>query len=142
MFSTVRLVEPWLGNFLASTEDRVSPILNLLLVDRYSESESQIGNSGSEDNCSLVNSHGATGNSGSSNGNKETTGKNHSVTGQYSQNGSLATSTEIPGQFSNGHASNGSLEHVSLKENTGKEPSKNKSGNSAKKNSNKRSRNR
>ncbi|XP_017798032.1 PREDICTED: chromatin modification-related protein MEAF6 [Habropoda laboriosa] len=111
-------------------------------IDRYSESESQIGNSGSEDNCSLVNSQGTTANSGSSNGNKESSGKNHSVTGQYSQNGSLASSAEISGQFANGHASNGNLDHVSLKENTGKEPSKNKSGNSAKKNSNKRSRNR
>ncbi|XP_053995505.1 chromatin modification-related protein MEAF6 [Hylaeus anthracinus] len=111
-------------------------------IDRYSESESQIGNSGSEDNCSLVNSHGTTGNSTTSNGNKESSGKNHSVTGQYNQNGSLSSSAEISGQFANGHASNGSLEHISLKENTGKESSKNKSGNSAKKNSNKRSRNR
>ncbi|OAD61622.1 Chromatin modification-related protein MEAF6 [Eufriesea mexicana] len=109
-------------------------------IERYSESESQIGNSGSEDNCSLVNSHGTTANN--TNGNKESSGKNHSVTGQYSQNGSLASSTEIAGQFANGHASNGSLEHVSLKENTGKDSSKNKSGNNAKKNSNKRSRNR
>lgn len=82
-------------------------------IDRYSESESQIGNSGSEDNCSLVNSHGTTANSGSSNGNKESTGKNHSVIGQYSQNGSIVSSSEIAGQFANGHASNGSLEHVS-----------------------------
>ncbi|XP_076684407.1 chromatin modification-related protein EAF6/MEAF6 [Andrena cerasifolii] len=111
-------------------------------IDRYSESESQIGNSGSEDNCSLVNSHGTTGISTTSNGNKEATGKSHSVTGQYNQNGSLTTSTEMSGQFANGHASNGSLEHASLKENTGKEPSKNKPGNNVKKNSNKRSRNR
>lgn len=122
--------------------DRGFPIINLIPVDRYSESESQIGNSGSEDNCSLVNSHGTAANSGNNNGNKESSGKNHSVTGQYSQNGSIASSTEIARQFANGHASNGSLEHVSLKENTGKEPSKNKSGTSAKKNSNKRSRNR
>lgn len=121
---------------------RFSHSKNLIPVDRYSESESQIGNSGSEDNCSLVNSHGTTANSGSSNGNKESTGKNHSVIGQYSQNGSIVSSSEIAGQFANGHASNGSLEHVSLKENTGKDSSKNKSGNSAKKNSNKRSRNR
>ncbi|XP_026670501.1 chromatin modification-related protein MEAF6 isoform X2 [Ceratina calcarata] len=114
-------------------------------IDRYSESESQIGNSGSEDNCSLVNSHGATttANAGTGNNNKESSGKNHAVaTGQYSQNGSLGSSAEMPGQFANGHASNGSLEHASLKENTGKEPSKSKAGNSAKKNSNKRSRNR
>ncbi|XP_076651829.1 chromatin modification-related protein EAF6/MEAF6 [Halictus rubicundus] len=111
-------------------------------IDRYSESESQIGNSGSEDNCSLVNSHGTTGNTATSNGNKESSGKNHSLTGQYNQNGSLSSSNEMSGQFANGHASNGSLEHASLKENTGKEAAKSKAANSAKKNSNKRSRNR
>ncbi|XP_015433836.1 PREDICTED: chromatin modification-related protein MEAF6 [Dufourea novaeangliae] len=115
-------------------------------IDRYSESESQIGNSGSEDNCSLVNSHGGgtTGGTATSNGNKESSGKNHSLTGQYNQNGSLSSSSDLPGQFANGHASNGSLEHASVKENTGKETAKSKStpSNSAKKNSNKRSRNR
>lgn len=96
-------------------------------IDRYSESESQIGNSGSEDNCSLANS-------------KESTGKNQTSGGSTSgpaqyNNGPLP---EAAG-FANGHTSNGGLD---AKEPQGKETAKSKSGSSAKKNSNKRSRNR
>lgn len=119
---------------------------SLLPVERYSESESQIGNSGSEDNCNFGNS-----NTMSSSNNKESSGKNHTSiqTGYVQNNGTLNSTDNASIQFTNGSMSNGNLEHVStpVKEchsNTShsKDSSKNKSTNSAKKNSNKRSRNR
>jgi len=117
-------------------------IRSLLPVERYSESESQIGNSGSEDNCNFGNS-----NTISSNNNKETSGKNHtSVQTGYVQNNGTINNSDNAIQFTNGSISNGNLEHIatSVKEchSNSKDSNKNKSINSAKKNSNKRSRNR
>ncbi|KAH0949789.1 hypothetical protein HN011_007424 [Eciton burchellii] len=111
-------------------------------IERYSESESQIGNSGSEDNCNFGNS-----NTISSNNNKETSGKNHtSVQTGYVQNNGTINNSDNAIQFTNGSISNGNLEHIatSVKEchSNSKDSNKNKSINSAKKNSNKRSRNR
>ncbi|KAI4483058.1 hypothetical protein M0804_008113 [Polistes exclamans] len=117
----------------------LSPIIP---VERYSESESQIGNSGSEDNCNFNNS-----NTISSN-NKETSGKNHtSVQAGYTQNnGTVSNPDSASTPFSNGPISNGNIEHVPtpIKDchNNSKDSNKTKSTNSAKKNSNKRSRNR
>lgn len=115
----------------------------LIPVERYSESESQIGNSGSEDNCNFGNS-----NAISSSNNKEASGKNHTSiqTGYAQNNGTLNSSENTSVQFTNGSISNGNLEHITtpVKEchSNSKDSSKNKSANSAKKNSNKRSRNR
>lgn len=115
----------------------------LIPVERYSESESQIGNSGSEDNCNFGNS-----NAISSNNNKEASGKNHTSiqTGYAQNNGTLNSSENTSIQFTNGSMSNGNLEHITtpVKEchSNSKDSNKNKSTNSAKKNSNKRSRNR
>ncbi|XP_011631159.1 chromatin modification-related protein MEAF6 [Pogonomyrmex barbatus] len=113
-------------------------------IERYSESESQIGNSGSEDNCNFGNS-----NAIPSSNNKEASGKNHtsSIQTGYSQNSSTLNSPDNASiQFTNGSISNGNLEHVTtpVKEchSNSKDSNKNKSGNSAKKNSNKRARNR
>ncbi|XP_034942706.1 chromatin modification-related protein MEAF6 [Chelonus insularis] len=113
-------------------------------IERYSESESQLGNSGSEDNCNYNNSSTVT--SGSS---KDSSGKNHtSVQFGYSQNnGTLNNNTDSNVSFSNGPLSNGSLEHISTPAKDGhnnncKEVNKNRSSNSAKKNNTKRSRNR
>lgn len=112
-------------------------------IERYSESESQIGNSGSEDNCNFGNT-----NSISSSNNKEVSGKNHTSiqTGYVQNNGTLNSSDNTSIQFTNGSMSNGNLEHISspVKEchSNSKDSNKNKSTNSAKKNSNKRSRNR
>ncbi|XP_015181513.1 PREDICTED: chromatin modification-related protein MEAF6 [Polistes dominula] len=111
-------------------------------IERYSESESQIGNSGSEDNCNFNNS-----NTISSN-NKETSGKNHtSVQAGYTQNnGTVSNPDSASTTFSNGPMSNGNIEHVPtpIKDchSNSKDSNKTKSTNSAKKNSNKRSRNR
>lgn len=116
---------------------------SLLPVERYSESESQIGNSGSEDNCNFGNS-----NAIPSSNNKEASGKNHtSIQTEHVQNsGALNSSDNASIQFTNGSMSNGNLEHLttSIKEchSNSKDSNKNKSGNSAKKNSNKRARNR
>lgn len=115
----------------------------LIPVERYSESESQIGNSGSEDNCNFGNS-----NAISSSNNKEASGKNHTSiqTGYAQNNGTLNSSENTSVQFTNGSMSNGNLEHITtpVKEchSNSKDSNKNKSANSAKKNSNKRSRNR
>lgn len=115
----------------------------LIPVERYSESESQIGNSGSEDNCNFGNS-----NAISSSNNKEASGKNHtSIQTGYAQNNSTLNNSENASiQFTNGSISNGNLEHITtpVKEchSNSKDSNKNKSTNSAKKNSNKRSRNR
>ncbi|XP_014484830.1 PREDICTED: chromatin modification-related protein MEAF6 isoform X2 [Dinoponera quadriceps] len=116
-------------------------------IERYSESESQIGNSGSEDNCNFGNT-----NAMSSGNNKEPSGKNHTSsvqTGYAQNNGTLSSGADNNAsiQFTNGSMSNGNSEHASttpVKECHGnsKDSSKNKSANSAKKNSNKRSRNR
>ncbi|GAB1859024.1 Chromatin modification-related protein MEAF6 [Camponotus japonicus] len=112
-------------------------------IERYSESESQIGNSGSEDNCNFGNS-----NAISSSNNKEASGKNHtSIQTGYAQNNSTLNNSENASiQFTNGSMSNGNLEHITtpVKEchSNSKDSNKNKSTNSAKKNSNKRSRNR
>ncbi|XP_011141039.1 chromatin modification-related protein MEAF6 [Harpegnathos saltator] len=112
-------------------------------IERYSESESQIGNSGSEDNCNFGNS-----NTLSSSNNKESSGKNHTSiqTGYVQNNGTLSNTDNASIQFTNGSMSNGNLEHVAtpVKEchSNSKDSNKNKSTNSAKKNSNKRSRNR
>ncbi|XP_020285903.1 chromatin modification-related protein MEAF6 [Pseudomyrmex gracilis] len=113
-------------------------------IERYSESESQIGNSGSEDNCNFGNSNAIP----SGNNNKETSGKNHTSiqTGYVQNNGTINSSDNTSIQFTNGSMTNGNLEHVAtpIKEshNNSKDPNKTKSTNSAKKNSNKRSRNR
>lgn len=118
-------------------------VSSILPVERYSESESQIGNSGSEDNCNFGNS-----NTLSSSNNKESSGKNHTSiqTGYVQNNGTLNSTDNSSIQFTNGSMSNGNLEHVStpVKEchNNNKDSNKSKSTNSAKKNSNKRSRNR
>ncbi|XP_051172774.1 chromatin modification-related protein MEAF6 [Leptopilina boulardi] len=108
-------------------------------IERYSESESQIGNSGSEDNCNFNNSNVISGNS------KETSGKNHtSGSSGYSQNGTVC-SIDANTQFSNGPVTNGSLDIIApAKDNltNNKETNKVRSGNNAKKNNNKRSRNR
>ncbi|EFN83511.1 Uncharacterized protein C1orf149-like protein [Harpegnathos saltator] len=118
-------------------------VSSLLPVERYSESESQIGNSGSEDNCNFGNS-----NTLSSSNNKESSGKNHTSiqTGYVQNNGTLSNTDNASIQFTNGSMSNGNLEHVAtpVKEchSNSKDSNKNKSTNSAKKNSNKRSRNR
>ncbi|XP_058794499.1 chromatin modification-related protein MEAF6 [Phymastichus coffea] len=114
-------------------------------IDRYSESESQIGNSGSEDNCNFNNS-----NAISSSNSKETSGKNHTSaqTGYTQNNGSLG-STDSNASFpiqSNGPISNGNLDHGStpVKDglNNSKDANKSRPSNSAKKSSSKRSRNR
>jgi len=115
---------------------------SLLPVERYSESESQIGNSGSEDNCNFGNS-----NAIPSSNNKEASGKNHtSIQIGHVQNSTLNSSDNASIQFTNGSMSNGNLEHITtpVKEchSNSKDSNKNKSGNSAKKNSNKRARNR
>ncbi|XP_011311209.1 chromatin modification-related protein MEAF6 [Fopius arisanus] len=108
-------------------------------IERYSESESQMGNSGSEDNCNYTNSNVVT--SGNS---KDSSGKNHtSIQSGYSQNnGTISESTPL----TNGPMSNGGIEHVSTPAKDGhgnsKESNKNRSSNSAKKSSNKRARNR
>lgn len=118
-------------------------VRSLLPVERYSESESQIGNSGSEDNCNFGNS-----NTISSSNNKETSGKNHTSiqTGYIQNNGTINNSDNASIQFTNGSMSNGNLEHIAttVKEchSNNKDSNKTKSINSAKKNSNKRSRNR
>lgn len=118
-------------------------VRSLLPVERYSESESQIGNSGSEDNCNFGNS-----NAIPSSNNKEASGKNHTSiqTGHVQNSGTLNSSDNASIQFTNGSMSNGNLEHITtpVKEchNNSKDSNKNKSGNSAKKNSNKRARNR
>ncbi|XP_066586088.1 chromatin modification-related protein MEAF6 [Prorops nasuta] len=112
-------------------------------IERYSESESQIGNSGSEDNCNFGNL-----NSISAGNNKEASGKNRTSTqtGYAQNNGTLNSSDNSPVQFSNGPMSSSGLEHVStpVKDNhtTIKDSNKTKSTNSTKKNTNKRSRNR
>ncbi|XP_043277403.1 chromatin modification-related protein MEAF6 [Venturia canescens] len=114
-------------------------------IERYSESESQLGNSGSEDNCNFGNS-----NVVSSGNSKEATGKNHtSIQSGYSQNNGNISSSEGNVQFTNGPMSNGNLEHVASAtpakdpHTNSKESNKNRSSTSAKKNSsNKRSRNR
>lgn len=105
-------------------------------MDRYSESESQIGNSGSEDNCNFGSS-----NNISSGNNKEVSGKNHT-------SGSL-TSTDSNVSFSmqsNGPLSNGNLDHLTTavknEHSSSKDVNKSRPSNSAKKSSNKRSRNR
>lgn len=132
--------------YLSSSYTCILYIVNvrsLLPVERYSESESQIGNSGSEDNCNFGNT-----NALSSSNNKEASGKNHTSiqTGYVPNNGTLNNSDNASIQFTNGSISNGNLEHVTtpVKEchSNSKDSSKNKSTNSAKKNSNKRSRNR
>ncbi|KAL6437177.1 hypothetical protein ACFW04_005031 [Cataglyphis niger] len=120
-----------------------SSITSMAVIERYSESESQIGNSGSEDNCNFGNS-----NAISSSNNKEASGKNHTSiqTGYAQNNGTLNSSENTSVQFTNGSISNGNLEHITtpIKEchSNSKDSNKNKSANSAKKNSNKRSRNR
>ncbi|KYN40754.1 Chromatin modification-related protein MEAF6 [Trachymyrmex septentrionalis] len=112
-------------------------------IERYSESESQIGNSGSEDNCNFGNS-----NAIPSSNNKEASGKNHTSiqSGHVQNSGTINSSDNASIQFSNGSMSNGNLEHITtpVKEchSNSKDSNKNKSGNSAKKNSNKRARNR
>ena len=117
--------------------------IRYFLVERYSESESQLGNSGSEDNCNFGNS-----NAMSSGNSKESTGKNHtSIQTGYSQNNGTLSNSDTNVQFTNGPMSNGNLEHVSTPAKDGhsnsKESNKNRSSTSAKKNSsNKRSRNR
>ncbi|KAJ8669613.1 hypothetical protein QAD02_000872 [Eretmocerus hayati] len=114
-------------------------------IDRYSESESQIGNSGSEDNCNFSNSHAIT-----SNTSKEASGKNHTSaqTGYPQNNGSLG-STDSNTSFSiqsNGPIANGNLDHPSTPvkdgHNSSKDANKSRLSNSAKKSSSKRSRNR
>lgn len=118
-------------------------VRSLLPVERYSESESQIGNSGSEDNCNFGNS-----NAIPSSNSKEVSGKNHTSiqTGYVQNNGTINSSDNASIQFTNGSMSNGNLEHVPtpVKEchSNSKDSSKSKSTNSAKKSSNKRSRNR
>lgn len=111
----------------------------LITVERYSESESQIGNSGSEDNCNFNNSNVISGNS------KETSGKNHtSGSSSYSQNGTVCSS-DANTQFSNGPVTNGNLDIiVPVKDNlpNNKDINKLRPANNAKKNNNKRSRNR
>ena len=117
----------------------------LILVDRYSESESQIGNSGSEDNCNFSNSHTI-----SSSNSKEASGKNHtSVQTGFSQNNGSLGSTDSNASFpiqSNGPISNGNLDHASAPVKDGhsnsKDANKSRPSNSAKKSSSKRSRNR
>ncbi|XP_012538909.1 chromatin modification-related protein MEAF6 [Monomorium pharaonis] len=112
-------------------------------IERYSESESQIGNSGSEDNCNFGNS-----NAIPSSNNKEASGKNHTSiqTGHIQNSGTLNSSDNTSIQFTNGSISNGNLEHITtpVKEchSNSKDSNKNKSGNNAKKNSTKRARNR
>ncbi|CAD6234247.1 GSCOCG00007683001-RA-CDS [Cotesia congregata] len=111
-------------------------------IERYSESESQLGNSGSEDNCNYNNSSVVT--SGNS---KDSSGKNHtSIQSGYLQNNGTLSNNDANVTFTNGPLSNGSLEHISTPAKDGhtnsKEASKNRSSNSAKKNNNKRSRNR
>lgn len=113
------------------------------LVDHYSESESQVGNSGSEDNCNFGNS-----NPVSSNSNKESSGKNHtsSQTGSTNQNNSLLGNSD-GNSFSNqtnGPLPNGNLDGTPAKEvhNSSKDLNKSKLSNSIKKSSSKRSRNR
>jgi hypothetical protein len=117
----------------------------MILVDRYSESESQIGNSGSEDNCNFSNS-----NTISSSNSKEVSGKNHtSVQTGYAQNNGSLGSTDSNVSFaiqSNGPITNGNLDHVSTPVKDGhsnsKDVNKSRPSNSAKKSSSKRSRNR
>lgn len=117
---------------------------NLIPVDRYSESESQIGNSGSEDNCNFTNSSTI-----SSSNSKEASGKNH-TSGQsnYAQNNGTLGSTDSNTSFSNqnGPISNGNLDHVQTPvkdlHNSSKDLNKSRPSNSAKKSNIKRSRNR
>ncbi|XP_014214427.1 chromatin modification-related protein MEAF6 [Copidosoma floridanum] len=115
-------------------------------MERYSESESQIGNSGSEDNCNFGSS-----NSLSLGNNKEVSGKNHTsgTSTGYAQNNGSITSTDSNAAFpvqSNGPISNGNLDHVSTtvktEHSSSKDVNKSRPSNSAKKSSNKRSRNR
>lgn len=117
----------------------------LIPVDRYSESESQIGNSGSEDNCNFTNSSTI-----SSSNSKEVSGKNH-TSGQssYAQNNGTLGSTDSNASFSssmNGPMSNGNLDHVQTPVKDGhsnsKDLNKSRPSNSAKKSNIKRSRNR
>ncbi|XP_046435517.1 chromatin modification-related protein MEAF6 [Neodiprion fabricii] len=112
-------------------------------IERYSESESQAGNSGSEDNCSFTNSVLTAGN------NKETSGKNHTlVQTSYSQNnGTLSNVDNSNVQFTNGPMSNGGIDHVTTpvkdSHTNSKDSHKNRSSSSsAKKSNNKRSRHR
>ncbi|XP_033214687.1 chromatin modification-related protein MEAF6 [Belonocnema kinseyi] len=109
-------------------------------IDRYSESESQVGNSGSEDNCNFGNSNVTSGHS------KETSGKNHtSIPTGYAQNGTLCIS-DANTQFTDGPVTNGVLEHIITpvkdNHNNNKDTHKTRPTNSAKKNSSKRCRNR
>ena len=113
---------------------------NFFITDeRYSESESQVGNSGSEDNCNFNNYSMISGNS------KDISGKNHTTfpTG-YAQNGATSNQ-DINVQFINGPVTNG-LEYIStpIKDNlnNSKDSSKSRPTNNAKKSSSKRSRNR
>ncbi|XP_012275143.1 chromatin modification-related protein MEAF6 [Orussus abietinus] len=111
-------------------------------IERYSESESQIGNSGSEDNCNFGNS-----NAIPSSNSKDSSGKNHtSIQSGYSQNNGTLSNADSNVQFTNGTMSNGTLEHTSTpakdSHSNSKDSNRNRSMNSAKKNSNKRSRNR
>ncbi|XP_001603596.1 chromatin modification-related protein MEAF6 [Nasonia vitripennis] len=114
-------------------------------IDRYSESESQIGNSGSEDNCNFSNS-----NPISSGNSKEASGKNHtSVQSGFAQNNGSLGSTDSNVSFpiqSNGPVSNGNLDHATTPVKDGhsnsKDANKSRPSNSAKKSSSKRSRNR
>ncbi|KAG7212801.1 hypothetical protein KM043_013058 [Ampulex compressa] len=111
-------------------------------IERYSESESQIGNSGSEDNYNFGNT-----NTTPSGNSKEASGKNHTLiqTG-YAQNNSTVNNTDNSVQFTNISMSNGNIEHNSVPvkdcHNNSKDSNRNKSANSAKRNNNKRSRNR
>ncbi|XP_012269412.1 chromatin modification-related protein MEAF6 [Athalia rosae] len=111
-------------------------------IERYSESESQVGNSGSEDNCNFTNSVLTPSN------NKETSGKNHtSVQSSYSQNNGTHNNADGNVEFTNGPMSNGGIDHVTTPVKDGhtnsKDSNKNRSSSSsAKKSNNKRSRNR
>ncbi|CAG5099409.1 Similar to meaf6: Chromatin modification-related protein MEAF6 (Xenopus tropicalis) [Cotesia congregata] len=71
-------------------------------IERYSESESQLGNSGSEDNCNYNNSSVVT--SGNS---KDSSGKNHtSIQSGYLQNNGTLSNNDANVTFTNGPLSN------------------------------------
>ncbi|KAL7305471.1 chromatin modification-related protein MEAF6 [Trichogramma pretiosum] len=110
-------------------------------IDRYSESESQVGNSGSEDNCNYNNSNTV------STSNSKETGKNHTSgqAGVSQNNGPLSSNENVAlSAQSNGPLSNGKLDHTTpVKDShSSKDTNKSRPSNSAKKSGNKRSRNR